>query len=85
MFIFLSIAALVSTYFATYASAATASDLPVCAVECYFKAMLEANVGLDDFEGQCRSGPFQRLMKSCAFHECEPEEYEFVNFFCSVS
>ena len=60
-------------------SAITASDLPECAVECYFQEIENAGVGLTDYEGQCRSAKFQLGMRSCVSQKCSYDEFVFVS------
>ena len=59
-------------------NAITPSDLPGCAVECYVKGVSDVGIALDDYEGQCRSAPFQLSMRACAASNCEYEEFIFV-------
>jgi hypothetical protein len=59
-------------------AAVTASDLPDCAVECYLNANQKVGLQLEDYEGRCRSAPFQFAMRLCAAKECDHEEYIFV-------
>jgi len=59
-------------------SAVTPSDLPECAVECYIQGVQKAGLALDDYEGQCRSAPFQLTMRGCAAMNCDYDEYLFV-------
>ena len=59
-------------------AAVTASDLPDCAVECYVNANQKVGLQLEDYEGRCRSAPFQLAMRSCAAKECDYDEYTFV-------
>lgn len=61
-----------------YAVSVTASDLPVCAVECYCATGEEVNIPMTDYEGQCRSAPFQISLRECAEEACSGEEYAFV-------
>ena len=63
---------------ASFASAITPSDLPECAIECYIKGVSDVGIALDDYEGQCRSAPFQLSMKACAAMNCESDEFLFV-------
>ena len=67
---------------ASSASAITPSDLPECAIECYVKGVSDVGFALDDYEGQCRSAPFQLSMRTCAASNCEYDEFVFV---CEVS
>lgn len=67
---------------ASSASAITPSDLPECAIECYVKGVSDVGMALDDYEGQCRSTPFQLSMRACAEVNCEHDEFLFV---CEVS
>lgn len=59
-------------------AAVTASDLPDCAVECYVNANQKVGLQLEDYEGRCRSAPFQLAMRFCAAKECDYDEYTFV-------
>jgi CFEM domain len=56
----------------------TASDLPECAVECYCDTGRKVNIPITDYEGQCRSAPFQIALRECAEKACNEEEYAFV-------
>jgi hypothetical protein len=56
----------------------TASDLPECAVECYCYTGAKVNIPVTDYEGQCRSAPFQIALRECAVEKCDAEEYAFV-------
>src|SRR5438874_2311839 len=58
----------------------TASDLPECAIECYVNSGSEIQIPITDYEGQCRSGEFQVLLRKCAENTCTPEEFAFVPF-----
>jgi len=60
-------------------SAITASDLPECAVECYFQEIQNAGVELTDYEGQCRSAKFQLGMRTCVSQKCSYDEFIFVH------
>ena len=60
-------------------SAITASDLPECAVECYFQEIEKSGVALTDYEGQCRSAKFQLGMRACVSQKCSYEEFIFVS------
>jgi len=57
----------------------TASDLPECAVECYCATGEKVQIPVTDYEGQCRSAPFQISLRECAEKACNEEEYAFVN------
>ena len=76
-----SAVALVGSYLAGSVSGITASDLPDCAVNCYFLAMEETDILPYDFEGQCRSPPFQISMSSCAGLKCVRDEFNFVSYY----
>lgn len=78
----ISTIALITLYVAAPAFSLTPSDLPECAVECYVKGVREVGIDLGDYEGQCRSAPFQIAMRSCAALSCEYDEYQFVCEFC---
>jgi hypothetical protein len=58
--------------------AVTASDLPDCAIECYLDSNQKVGLQLEDYEGRCRSAPFQLAMTVCAAKACDYEEYTFV-------
>src|SRR5271154_4122676 len=62
-----------------YAVSITASDLPECAVECYCATGEKVKIPVTDYEGQCRSVPFQISLRECAEKACNEEEYAFVN------
>jgi hypothetical protein len=70
--------ALIALYEVVPAFSLTPSDLPECAVECYVKGVREVGIDLGDYEGQCRSAPFQIAMRNCAALNCEYDEYQFV-------
>jgi CFEM domain len=57
----------------------TASDLPECAVECYCYTGEKVKIPVTDYEGQCRSAPFQIALRECAEKVCNEEEFSFVN------
>ena len=58
----------------------TASDLPECAVECYCLTGEKVNIPVTNYEGQCRSAPFQIALRECAVKACNEEEYSFVHY-----
>ena len=60
------------------AIALTASDMPECALDCYLEAGAKVNLKMMDYEGKCRSAPFQLALRECAKAECSADEYEFV-------
>lgn len=64
------------------ASAIAPSDFPECAIDCYIKGVLDEGIALDNYEGQCRSAPFQLSMSACAATNCEYDEFLFV---CEIS
>jgi hypothetical protein len=76
--LFKRLAFLASSVPAILAVSITASDLPECAVECYCYAGEEVKIPITDYEGQCRSAPFQIALRGCAEKGCSEEEYAFV-------
>jgi len=76
--LFISALLLIWGAFPIYAVSITASDLPVCAVECYCAAGEKVNIPVTDYEGQCRSAPFQISLRECAENACSQDEYTFV-------
>jgi hypothetical protein len=68
-----------------YAVSITASDLPECAVECYCTTGEKVKIPVTDYEGQCRSAPFQISLRECAEKACGEEEYAFVKHVSKVN
>lgn len=68
-----------------YAVSITASDLPECAVECYCTTGEKVKIPVTDYEGQCRSAPFQISLRECAEKTCSEEEYTFVKHVFKVN
>jgi hypothetical protein len=52
--------------------------MPECALDCYLEAGAKVNLKMMDYEGKCRSAPFQLALRECAKAECSADEYEFV-------
>ena len=73
-------AGLVFAFSATAISAVsiTASDLPPCAIECYCYTGEKVKIPMTAYEAQCRSAPFQILLRECAKTACNGDEFEFV-------